>query len=250
MILDVNAVTLTGLVRVTNQDSIFSAYKSDIGIFLVADGMGGHYRGELASGIAAGEMSKWWEKNKDGAADQPFFTVVEALEREIKRINSMIEEQYRNMGQLGGCTFCMLLVHHNAYAVLNVGDSRLYLCERRKLRQLTVDDVWENQPQVRQMADTFDLTRDPRRGRLVRAMGIDREISVSVLTNVVAKRMVFFLCSDGIYKHLDAKQLEELLKKVKKPKDAARVNDSIKKKVYENGASDNLSMITVLVREE
>lgn len=249
MIVDVNSVTMTGLVRTRNQDSIFCAFSQNTGVFVVADGMGGHYQGEIASGMATAELSKWWGENQSQIDVLPFGRVVDLLEKQIRDINRLITEHYQMLRQTGGTTFCALLIHQNAYAVFNIGDSRLYLCTKRRVRQLTTDDVWENQPQIRHLKDSPVFITDPRKGKLVRAMGIARETGVSISTNAMEKKMVFFLCSDGVYKYLPEKQLKELLKGVRKKGDAASANEKIRGKVYENGAADNVSMVTVLVRK-
>lgn len=250
MILDVSSVSVTGLVRKTNQDSIFSAWLQGTGLFVVADGMGGHFRGEIASQIVAGEMAGWWQRSQGQIQDAPFYAVMESLEREVGRINAAVAGAYRVMGQVGGSTLCALLVHRGAYAVFNIGDSRMYLCAGRRIRQLTMDDVWENLPEVRRIAENADISGDPRRGRLVKAVGIDGNVSAAIQTNAIEKKMVFFLCSDGVYKHMKEKQLKNMLKKVRKPGDAAVVSECIRRDVFKNGASDNASMITVLVAGE
>lgn len=250
MILDVDSDSMTGLVRKVNQDAVFNNYLHRVGLFAVADGMGGHFQGEVASDMAVAGLSRWWEQNRTQIEAMPFYTAVESLEKAIKNINNTIAEYYIGVGRVGGSTLCVLLNHYNAYAVFNIGDSRLYLCGKRKLKCLTVDDIWENLPEVRQMADTFDLSGDARRGKLSRAVGLSKDISPAILTNAIEKKMIFFLCSDGIYKHLSERQLCDLLKKVKKAGDAVHVNEKIREIVYRNGASDNLSMITVLVEEE
>lgn len=250
MILDVDSDSMTGLVRKVNEDAIFGNHLHSVGLFAVADGMGGHFQGEVASSMAVDGLSKWWEHHRMQMEALPFYAVVESLEKEIRNINLIITEYYSGLRQTGGCTLCVLLLHHNAYAVFNIGDSRLYLYGKQKLRRLTVDDIWENLPEVRQMADTFDLSGDARRGKLSKALGLSQEMSPVILTNPIEKKMVFFLCSDGIYRHLSEQQLCDLIKRVKKAGDAVHVNKIIREIVYRNGASDNLSMITVLAEEE
>lgn len=250
MILDVDSDSMTGLVRKVNEDAVFSNYLHSVGLFAVADGMGGHFQGEVASDMAIDGLSRWWEQHRAQIEALSFYTVVESLEKEIKNINLIITEHYAKMKQVGGCTLCVLLLHYNAYAVFNIGDSRLYLYGKQKLKRLTVDDIWENLPKVRQMADTFDLSGDARRGKLSKAVGLFKDMSPAISTNAIEKKMIFFLCSDGIYKHLSERQLCDLFKKVKKVGDAVHVNKKIREIVYRNGASDNLSMITVLVQEE
>lgn len=247
MILDVASVSVTGLVRKTNQDAVFCAWLDGTGVFVVADGMGGHFRGEIASRIVVREMSDWWQRSQGQIQQVSFYAAIESLEREIGHINAVIAGEYRAMGQVGGSTLCALLVHRGAYAVFNIGDSRIYLYAGRRIRLLTVDDVWENLPEVRRIAENVDISGDPRRGRLVKAVGIDGNVSAAIQTNAIEKKMVFFLCSDGVYKHMEEKQLQNLLRKVRKPGDAAVVNEWIRQDVFKDGASDNASMITVLV---
>lgn len=250
MILDVDSDSMTGLVRKVNEDAIFNSHLHSVGLFAVADGMGGHFQGEVASNIAVDGLSKWWEQHRTQMGAMSFHAVVDSLEKEIRNINAIITEYYSGLRQIGGCTLCVLLLYYNAYAVFNIGDSRLYLYGKQKLKRLTVDDIWENLPEVRQMADAFDLSNDARRGKLTKALGLSRDMSPVILTNTIEKRMVFFLCSDGIYRHLSEQQLCDLLKRVKKAGDAVYVNKRIREIVYRNGASDNLSIITVLAEEE
>lgn len=250
MILDVDSDSMTGLVRKVNEDAVFSSHLHSVGLFAVADGMGGHFQGEVASNMAVNGLSRWWEQQRTQIEDLPFYTVVESLEKEIRNINLMITEHYFGLKQVGGCTLCVLLLHCNAYAVFNIGDSRLYLYGKKKLKRLTIDDVWENLPKVRQMTDIFDLSGDARRGRLSRAVGLSKDMSPVILTNAIEKKMIFFLCSDGVYKHMSERQLCNLLKKVKKAGDAVCVNKKIRGIVYRNGAPDNLSMVTVLAEEK
>lgn len=247
MILDVDAISDIGLVRQVNQDAFFYAVTKEVGLFIVADGMGGHYRGDMASQLAMAQISEWWKKTNVFLASITFFEAVDTLEKEIKRINNYIVEQYRLLKQTGGTTFCALFIHKSAYAVFNIGDSRLYCCEKRKVRQITRDDVWENSLSVSAKGkDPKALQHDKRYGKLTKAMGADMNIAPSLVCGSIERQIVFYICSDGAYKHMSDRVLYNTLKKIKNQGDAERGNRYLKEQIYGEGASDNLSMITVL----
>lgn len=246
MILSAEAFSETGAVRAENQDAILAVYNEYAGIFAVADGMGGHYKGGMASAIAIRMLQDWWERIQDRIAAIPFFDVIDLLEKLIRLMNQEIYRAYCQEGKQGGTTFCLLFVQGDSYAVFNVGDSRLYYYTRRNLRQISVDDVWENQPDIRGLAETVDLKSDPRYGKLTKALGVLEQTSVSLSTGALEKEGIFFLCSDGIYKYYREKELAKTLKRARKPVNAAKALERLKLGVYKNGAQDNLSAILVL----
>lgn len=244
MILDVDAFSDIGLKRRENQDAFFYAVEKNVGIFAVADGMGGHYRGDMASKTVIAELSDWWKKTSPFLASITFEEAIDALEKEIRRINNYVVQQYRILEQQGGTTLCIMLLHHKAYAVFNIGDSRLYCYEKHKLRQITRDDVWENS--ITNLPDPEKNKKDKRYGKLTKAIGIEADITPSLVSNTLGRQMVFLLCSDGVYKNLIETDLYEALKKIKKPGDAEKRNEWLRTRIYEQGASDNITVITVL----
>ncbi len=247
MIREALAFSETGTVRSENQDAIYIAKTEQAGIFVVADGMGGQHKGAVASGMAVDALQKWWKQLQGGVMAIPFFDVIRSLERAIHTCNLQICHAYQREGQQGGTTLSILLLHGRSYAVINVGDSRIYCCERRKCCQLTVDDVWENQPDIRSLVKTVDLRRDSRYGKLTKAVGVWEQVSFGVTTGSLDREAVFFLCSDGVYKYCDEKKLLILLRKVRRHGDISGALEQIKKNVYQNGAADNLSAVLVTV---
>lgn len=236
-----------GAYRQDNQDVILALQEGDAGLFAVADGMGGHFRGELASRIAADSLRQWWDKIKNCISSVPFLDVVSGLEKKVKMIHRDILAMYEKMGQCGGTTLCLLFVKKDAYAVMNIGDSRLYKCQGRTCIQLTVDDVWENQPQFRNArSEESEMEKDASYGMLVQALGAQEGLKLPVITDIIDKRTRFLLCSDGIYKYIENKLLLSQLQKIHRKSELERAAARIKKEVYQNGAKDNLSLILVL----
>ncbi len=236
-----------GKCRYENQDAVLAEYTGQTGIFLVADGMGGHDRGDLASQMAASHFRAWWEEIQGFVSSILFADVVSELEREIERIHREIYERYCDLGLVGGSTLCMMFLHQRYYAVWNVGDSRAYLCRGRELIRLTTDDVWENRSENRLYAKPEDIHTDIRYGRLTQALGAQRQVRVQTVTGQMQKGDCFFLCSDGIYKYCDDDELKTCLKKIRNMGGAQTAVKRIRQRVYEGGARDNLSMLLVLI---
>lgn len=247
MIRNVASISEVGLYRKVNQDEVLAVHTEDAGLFAVADGMGGHDRGELASRTAAAFLLRWWKGIESCIFSMPFMDIVEELEKRIEEMNEYIFQMYRENGQCGGTTLCVLFIRGDAYAVMNIGDSRIYKSEGRRCLQITKDDVWENQLYIRQTMGEAEIRKNPFYGKLVQALGSDANISISIQTGTIKKRTCFLLCSDGIYKYCERQWFLSQLRKIRKEKDVARFVRKIREAVYGNGAKDNLSMIVIML---
>lgn len=239
-----------GACRQNNQDAVLALSLADEGIFAVADGMGGHFRGDLASRTAVSLLETWWEDRKGSLCLLPFLNIVDDLEKRVREVNREIFRMYRDFGQSGGTTLCLLLICGNAYIVLNIGDSRLYRCKDQSCMQMTMDDVWENQSFIRKRTVTEDVRKDPRYGRLVQALGSDEEVKLSISTGRIEQKTCFFLCSDGVYRYCEDQWFLSQLEQIKEKEDMKAAAETMKKMVYQNGAKDNLSMIFVMAEGE
>ena len=250
MIRKVITFSETGKCRAGNQDAVLACHIGAAGIFAVADGMGGHYRGEIASQKAVMFLRAWWNKIKDCICFVPFLDIVSDLEKQIREINETIFLTYQKMGQFGGTTLCVLMTSQDAYAVLNIGDSRAYRCQGRKCAQITVDDVWENQYQIRETMSEEEIRNNSCYGRLIQALGVNRHVSISVRIWPLEKKTCFLLCSDGIYKFCDESWMLSNFKRSRSEKGIAALAEKIRKNVFINGAGDNFSLIILLTDME
>jgi len=255
LIQNVIALSETGLRRRLNQDSVLALHTEFTGLFAIADGMGGHYRGEMASQMAVDFLSIWWEKMHDCITTMSFMDIVADLEKNIRKLNKELFQTYKEMGQSGGTTLCLLLIHHNVYAVLNVGDSRLYRCQRLSCVCITTDDVWENQMCIRAAVargtmEKENVRNNPQYGRLFQALGAQENLTLPVYTGLVKRKTSFFLCSDGVYKYCKEAFLFWQIRKYAWKKNASVAARQIKNSVYKNGAKDNLSIIFVQAKNK
>ena len=246
MIIEAASLSEKGPCRKENQDAILEKYTKETGLFLVADGMGGHYLGSLASRALVDFFCVWWEDVSGFLSGMAFSDLVSELKREVQKANQQIYKLYEDMKQHGGTTMCLLLVHKKNFAVFHVGDSRLYQYSRGNFEQITIDDVWQNQ--IPAQKRTMNIEKDSRYGRLTQAVGWQEEIELHTITGSISGKVCFFLCSDGIYKYCAELRLKSQMKRAYWWKQTDRRIGNIKTVVYENGAKDNLSMICTIVK--
>ncbi len=232
-----------GLERTINQDAVFMAAEEEIGLFCVADGMGGHSHGERASREVADGMAGWWKGFRETDFDCDFSRMIYSLNQVLEKANRNIW-QMSGGREISGTTAVALFVYRGRYGILSAGDSRIYRCDRARVKQMTVDEVWENQTNL---AVSNRMKRHhPNRGKLVNAIGIAEDVRITSSTDQTQPGMVFMLCSDGLYKMCPERIMEKYLKKCRRsPLNTAL--DSLIKKIYEGGAKDNFSVILVRI---
>lgn len=228
------AVTDTGNVRSHNED----AYYSSGTIFAVADGMGGHSAGEVASAIAIRCI---------GEADGAPVAGADAIAELVRTINSEIhDEANRDSAHRGmGTTLAIAAIVPGsvpAFAVANVGDSRTYLLRDGSLRQVSTDHSY-----VQELVDEGALTpgearRHPLRNIVTRALGIDASVDVDTWTLPAVQGDRLLLCSDGLVDEVTDEEILEVLATAADPDVAARrLVDAAKL----NGGKDNITVVVI-----
>ncbi len=233
-----------GRVRKVNQDAILAAGSQDTGLFAVADGMGGHSQGEKASRHMIRRLEEWWDVFCPEKYESSFMKMMDGLKRLLWKVNREIYDRY-NQEDICGSTIVLLFIYKNAYGIMYAGDSRIYMCHGWKFRQMTADEVWENQP------DLTSWEREKKweqcHGRLYNAVGVRREMQCSMLTDELKHGMVFLLCSDGLYQYCSTQYLKKCVRKAGRDRDLKAGAQALLKKVYEGEAGDNISLILVQV---
>ncbi len=237
-----------GLVRKENQDAVFGANYGSFGIFLVADGMGGHSDGARASTIVKNQVKAWWTQFIKSRKNQDFFQNIEEIKTILESSNQEILDSTRT-GEISGSTVILLWVQEDAWAVFSCGDSRCYQVQNSffmdRVCQLTTDDVWENQQQnIRGMKEE-EIRSHSNFGCLIRAVGTNPNFSCSVQSDRIKEKTLFALCSDGIYRYCSERYLKKQLRKARKAEHLSGCMERIKSEVYQNGAPDNLSLILI-----
>jgi protein phosphatase len=240
----VGSATDVGLVRSNNQDQFLVSP----GLYAVADGMGGHAAGEVASLTAIKALQAAFAASGEHSA--------EALESAAKAANRAVWEQARtNRGMLGmGTTLVALaVVEHgdgtNALAVAHIGDSRLYLLREGALRQVTVDHSL-----VQELVDDGQISPaqaavHPQRHVLTRALGVEPTVEVDLIDVTPRHGDRYLLCSDGLPREAADEQIAAVLARFSDPSEAAKELVTL---ANERGGSDNITavVVDVLAREQ
>lgn len=236
-----------GKKREMNQDAMGMYQAKEAGLFVVADGMGGHTNGDKASRMVVTELQNWWNSFSPALFGCEFRKMLMAIEQVIEYANGKIFREFNQRG-ICGTTVTVLFIYKNYYGVIYAGDSRCYLGQGRKWKQLTLDEVWENQPFLTQRERS--MKDHPHRGKLINAIGIKEEGKCRVLTDQIPPDAIFLLCSDGLYKFCADKSMKNIVKRSKTRKDLEQSVERLIDIVYQNGADDNVSVILVRCLED
>jgi serine/threonine protein phosphatase PrpC len=206
MILRTAAHTDVGLRRRGNEDRY--ALDPQLGLCLVADGMGGHSAGQVASLLAATAVLGALQESKGGDA-----TPAEKLRAAIEEANHAIytasREKNEYMGM--GTTVVALLVEAERGAIAHVGDSRAYRVRAGRIRQLTDDHSIVGELLRRQEITADDAREHPHRHVLTRALGVRGHVQPDLAELTLAPGDVFVLCSDGLTNHVEDHEIAKLV---------------------------------------
>jgi protein phosphatase len=214
--------------RPYQEDSVLAENLADGRTLLaVADGMGGHAAGEVASALALETLS---------GAVQALTPLGEAFHMANARVHEMASEP----GKQGmGTTLVAVLIDGSRYSVANVGDSRAYLVSSEGIRRLTDDHSFVAEAMKRGQTEE-EAMATPWRDALTRSIGTDEEVEVDVFGPFdLPTDFAFVLCSDGLYKTLGDAELTELFKRSGSPQGAAQ---SLVTTAFDNGSDDNISV--------
>lgn len=234
--------------RDVNQDAIYASARKGRGIFVVADGMGGHSGGEIASSAIVNGIKNWWDSNDFGDAETEIDAVAEQCSMLLTNINVEVFSHFRERGQLGGSTVAVLIIWDDRYVILSAGDSRIYRVRGKALEQLTTDDVWENLPEVKYEMANERVVSDSRFGKLTQALGSEERLKINRYGGMLSEREVFLLCSDGVYKYCPQEELERILCRSSVFRSADRMKEMIRKCAVKSGVDDNYSAIVCSVK--
>ena len=234
-------ITDIGLVREHNEDT-WAAYPEHR-LFILADGMGGHLAGEIASKESADHLYSLfveWNPSLKTTVDEAkvFF------KNAFVRVNSWIYEQGEGDEELKGMgtTLCSLFIHQ-AWAVLtHVGDSRIYRFRGSKLDQLTEDHTLVSELISLGAMKSEESESFPYKHILTRAIGTHAKVEPTLNIVSVEPSDVFLLCSDGMTNYVGVEQMEEILQK---KASLARKAQNLVDLAIEQGGGDNITLILV-----
>ena len=245
--LAIHGVTDVGLNRDHNEDSI--GWDGELGLIILADGMGGHNAGEIASEMAVSAIR---DALQDVLTPELLATNVIDMTSAVREsiifaneeIHGAANERVECAGM--GTTVVLLLFHNNQVTYANVGDSRIYRLRNAELKQITSDHSL-----VQEMVDNGYLSEEEAllstsRNLITRALGISLEVEVDVVTDDYDLDDIYLMCSDGLTDLVSDEEIHKVLLEADNLDNAAQ---ELVELANEHGGSDNISVILVALHE-
>ena len=242
--LEIFGITDEGLVRDHNEDYI--QWFTETGLVILADGMGGHNAGEVASELAVSSVAEALQEvlspDVKDACDMDFMDVVhDAVVFANDEINLHANNHPECKGM--GTTLVMSLFHKKSVILASVGDSRIYRFRKGELKQVTTDHSL-----VQEMIDNGYMSQEEamsstNRNLITRALGIAEDVKVDVTEQNFEKGDIYLLCSDGLSDMIEDELIFSTL--VKTRQDLKRGSEELVKLAKEHGGHDNISVILV-----
>lgn len=229
--------TDVGKVRANNQDAPIVSEK--LRLYGVADGMGGHKGGEVASTSARDDLLRELEGKTPSVA---------ALSGAIEEVNRQIYHQQEHDDALTGMgtTLSVLWMSDNFVYIGHVGDSRVYLLRDGEFKQMTLDHSLVEQLVREGVLTEEEAQNHPMRNIITRAIGTDESVEVDVVVEERRKGDLWLACSDGLHGLVDDHQMRDALRQYA-PEKAA---DVLLKAALDAGGRDNVTLVIVHDGEE
>jgi protein phosphatase len=240
--LTVAARSDVGMIRSGNEDAFFAHATREKGLFIVADGMGGHAAGEVASEMAVQIVSRELQELNDVHGEGARSLVGESLRIANRAIYDRTIQESDKQGM--GTTASVLVVSGARYLIGQVGDSRVYLLRDGALRQLTKDHSY-----VQEQVDAGFLTPEqaryhPYSNVITRCVGASDVVEPDTYSGELKVGDVFLVASDGLTGMVDDRRLQQLLLS---RASAGRVVDALIAEANYRGGLDNITAIVVQV---
>jgi len=250
----VSAMSDIGKKRSINEDCFFLS-KND-GLFIVADGMGGHLAGDMASKIAVDTIASFIRSsNKDTEMTWPYERI-DSLSNNANKLNVAIKlankkiytASYRKNLEGMGTTIVALFWDPNDRKKLqigHVGDSRVYRIRSGKIEQLTRDHSLLNDSIEKGTLSKEEIKNFPFKNIITRALGIDETVEVDLKEITTKKNDIFILCSDGLSNPVSDKDMQKKLKEV--GEDIVGACRGLINQANDSGGHDNITLIIIKI---
>ncbi len=243
--------TDVGRRRESNEDQYL--VDPEIGVYAVADGMGGHAAGEIASELAIETLSAvlrrdgWPDTTGEGTEQERKTRTARSIREAIGAANRKICESVENHAEWKGMgtTLVALAISGNSAIIGHVGDSRAYLVRAGKLSRLTSDHSWVNEQVKLGLLSADDAQRHPWRNIVTRALGNRAEVDVDLMEQPMQENDLFLLCSDGLNTMLRDGEIRTILeKRAEDPEQACR---ELIAAANARGGEDNITVVVLRV---
>ena len=208
--MEINFQTDIGRKRNTNQDfaGVFEN-KAGISLAVLADGMGGHQAGDIASQMAVNHLGERWSESEITEGDKAAQWLIQVIQEE----NELIYEKGQSVPEYAGMgtTIVSAVLLDQSFVLANIGDSRAYLVRDQMMTQLT-----EDHSLVNELVKSGEITREmainhPRKNVLTRSLGMPKTVEVDVTNHAIEEGDYLLLCSDGLTNMVSEEMIQTVL---------------------------------------
>ena len=234
------SITNIGRKRKLNQDYVYTS-EQPVGnlpnLFIVADGMGGHNAGDYASKVTVETIVE-----KVSASAETERTRI--LDEAIHAANTLIRTKASESTELEGMgtTVVAATCEGNRLCVANVGDSRLYVANKKEIRQITKDHSWVEEMVRRGGLGREEARNHPDRNIITRAVGADDDIKVDFFSVLLKEGDLILMCTDGLTGMLEDEEIRMILNGAR---DVVEKAEALVAAANEHGGRDNISVILI-----
>ena len=239
--MQVTGLTNRGLERPRNEDSCFARYDTDLALLVVADGMGGHQAGNVASSLAVSMAENLW-----GKLDRNVIRFTGGARQLISRFiieanDLIITEAGNSLDKKGmGTTITAGLLCGNCLTIGHVGDSRAYLIKDNRIELLTKDHSLLEELIESGQVDPEEAKSHPQRHVLTRALGISRDLEIDVIEHDISDNSILLFCTDGLTNLVHDEEILALSRETSEPQKLA---ESLIELANERGGFDNITVV-------
>lgn len=245
----------TGMVRSNNQDAAISFYYAsntyeehpDFGVFIVADGMGGHKEGEKASSITASEVMKdifntvFMPMISGEEMTSERLTIREALQQSIQQANNTVRKEVKD----GGTTITAMVILGDQAHIGHVGDSRAYvLAAGSDMEQITRDHSVVQRLLELDKINHEEAEQHEQRNVLYRAIGQNEDVEPDIMRRRLESNTYILLCSDGLWGMVDEAAMKDIILQTENPQEACNKLISL---ANTNGGNDNITAVLLKI---
>lgn len=238
-----------GKVRKNNEDYCMGEVikvneEETLGIFALADGMGGHKKGEVASEIAVKNILAYLKENLLQNNSIKIDYVDDIIKQAYNNVNSIIynqslkQEEYRGMGT----TLVIAILYKEDLYVANVGDSRCYMLSNNYLNRISVDHSVVEELVRANIITEEEAIHHPHRNRITRAIGTDEMVVVDIFNKKISENDVVLLASDGLTGCVYEEDIKNILQQ---NKSISEINDDLINIANDISGRDNVSVVLI-----
>ena len=233
------SVSDAGKIRKVNQDAYLDL--PELGLWVVADGMGGHEAGEVASGAI---IENCQQTSEPGDLNSFISDVQNRLLQANQSLRKIAIQQYKNATI--GSTVVALLAYGKQCACLWVGDSRIYRLRKTKLEQMTRDHSIVEQYIEQGIMSVEEAQHSNVTNALTRAVGGEDEMEIDLKIDEIQSDDIFLLCSDGLYREVSEADITQLMSR---GDDCSTMTKNLLESALNNGARDNVTVSVVQIKD-